>query len=137
MKVVSACLAGIKCSWDGKDLSCQKVIDMVKLGDAIPICPELLGGLQTPRDPSEQKGRRVFTKNEVDVTAQFERGATETLRVARQVNCAEAILKSNSASCGSGKIYDGTFSGKLIDGDGVTAKLLKENGIKVISEKDL
>ncbi len=78
-----------------------------------------------------------FLQKKRDVTAQFERGALEVLRVAKQINCTEAILKANSPSCGSGKIYDGTFSGKLIDGDGVTTKLLKQNGIKVITENDL
>ena len=137
MKLVSACLAGIKCRYDGEARPCQKVIDMVKRGDAIPICPEQLGGLDTPRDPAEQQGPKVFTKEGRDVTAQFERGALEVLRIAKQINCTDAILKSKSPSCGCGKVFDGTFSGKLIDGDGVTAKLLKQSGIKVITENDI
>jgi len=136
MKIVSACLVGIKCRWDGKAKPCQKVIDLVKQGKAIFVCPEQLGGLTTPRIPAEQKNNKVFTKEGKDVTVQFKKGAEEALKIAKLENCNEAILKSKSPSCGSGKIYDGTFSGKLIDGDGVFAKLLKKNGIKVISEED-
>jgi len=137
MKIVSACLAGIKCRWDREARPCQKVVELVKQGKAIPICPEQLGGLTTPRTPAEQKDNKVFTKTGEDVTTQFERGAEEALKIALLANCDEAIIKSKSPSCGSGKIYDGTFSGKLIDGDGVFAKILKKNNIKVFSEKDI
>lgn len=137
MKIVSACLAGIKCRWDGEARPCQKVIELIKQGKAIPVCPEQLGGLTTPRFPAEQKGDRVFTKSKEDVTAQFKKGAKEALKVALLANCDEAIIKSKSPSCGSGKVYDGTFSGKLIDGDGVFAKILKKNNIKVFSENDI
>jgi len=136
MKIVSACLAGIKCRWDGEARPCQKVIELVKQGKAIPVCPEQLGGLTTPRTPAEQKNNKVFTKDGKDVTAQFERGAEEALKIAKLVNCDEAILKAKSPSCGSGKVYDGTFSGKLIDGDGVFAKILKKNNIKVFTENE-
>jgi len=137
MKVVSACLAGIKCRWDGDAKPCQKVIELVKQGEAIPICPEQLGGLSTPRMSAEQKGNKVFTKNGQDVTAEFVMGAKESLKIAKSVKCTEAILKSKSPSCGSGKVYDGTFSGNLIDGDGVTAKLFKKNKIKVLTEDEI
>ena len=137
MKIVSACLAGIKCRWDGQAKPCQEVIDLVKQGKAIPVCPEQLGGLSTPRTPAEQKEDRVFTKTGEDVTAQFEKGAKEALKIALLTNCDEAIIKSKSPSCGSGKVYDGTFSGKLVDGDGVFAKILKKNNIKVSSENDI
>jgi len=137
MKIVSACLAGIKCRWDGESKPCQKVVDLVKEGKAIPVCPEQLGGLTTPRIPAEQRGKKVFTKDGKDVTSQFDRGAEETLKIARLSGCKEAILKSKSPSCGSGKVYDGTFSGNLIDGDGVTANLLKKNNIKVITEDEI
>ena len=137
MKIVSACLAGIKCKWDGKAKPCQKVIQLVGQGKAIPVCPEQLGGLTTPRFPAEQRGNKVFTKGEKDVTIQFKRGAKEALKIAKLANCNEAILKSKSPSCGSGKIYDGTFSGKLIDGDGVFAKILKNNNIKVFTEEEI
>jgi len=137
MKLVSACLAGKKCRWNGESRPCQKVIDLVKQGKAIPVCPEQLGGLITPRLPAEQNGNKVFTKEGEDVTLQFNKGAEEVLKIAKSINCCEAILKSKSPSCGSGKIYDGTFSGKLIKGDGVTAKLLKKNNIKVLTEEEI
>jgi len=137
MKIVSACLAGIKCKWDGKSKSCQKVIELVRQGKAIPVCPEQLGGLTTPRAPAEQTGNKVFTKDGEDVTVQFEKGAKEALKIAKLANCNEVILKSKSPSCGSGKIYDGTFSGKLIDGDGVFVKILKKNNIKVLTEDEI
>ena len=135
MKIVSACLAGINCRWDGESRPCKKVIELIKQGKAIPVCPEQLGGLTTPRIPQEQKGEKVFRKDGIEVTKEFNQGAQETLKIAKIFNCKEAILKSKSPSCGSGKIYDGTFSGTLIKGNGVTAKLLKENGIKIINEE--
>jgi len=136
MKLVSACLAGVKCRWNGQSKPCQKVIELVKKGKAILICPEQLGGLPTPRTPSEQRGDKVFTKDGKDVTAEFEKGAEEALKIAKLANCKEAILKSKSPSCGSGKVYDGTFSGVLVDGDGVFSALLKKNGIKVLTEDE-
>ncbi len=137
MKVVSACLAGIKCKYNGKAKPCQKVIDLVKAGKALPLCPEQLGGLTTPRSPAEQKEGRVYTKSGEDVTTQFERGAEEALKIAKLMNCNEAILKSKSPSCGSGKVYDGTFSGRLVEGNGVLAKVLKDNGIEVLTEDQI
>lgn len=137
MKIVSACLAGIKCRWDGETRPCEKIVKLVKQGKAIPVCPEQLGGLSTPRIPSEQKGDKVFARNGKEVTAEFQKGAEEALKIAKLVNCDEAILKSKSPSCGSNKIYDGTFSGKLINGDGVFVKILKKNNIKVITEKEI
>ncbi len=137
MKIVSACLIGIRCRWDGNKKPCKKVVDLVKKGEAIPVCPEQLGGLSTPREPAEQKGNKVFTKTEEDVTAQFEKGAKEALKIAKLAGCKEAIIKAKSPSCGSCKVYDGTFSGKLIDGDGVFSKILKENNIKVFTEDEV
>ncbi len=137
MKIVSACLAGINCRWDGEARPCQKVVDLVKQGKAIPVCPEQLGGLTTPRTPAEQKNDKVFTKTGEDVTYQFEKGAEEAVKIALLANCDEAVIKSKSPSCGCGKVYDGTFSGKLIYGDGVFAKILKKNNIKVYSENDI
>ncbi|MDD5625987.1 MAG: DUF523 domain-containing protein [Patescibacteria group bacterium] len=137
MKIVSACLVGIKCRWDGDSRPCPKVIDLMKRGKAIPICPEQLGGLTTPRFPAEQKGNKVFRKNKKDVTMEFKRGAEIGLKLAQMVNCKQAILKSKSPSCGSGEIPDGTFSGKLIKGDGVFAALLKKHKIKVLTEKEI
>ena len=137
MIIVSACLAGIYCKWDGGSNPCNKVIEMVKIGVALPVCPEQLGGLPTPRIPCEQIGNKVISKVGIDVTDNFERGAYEALRIAQMVKCKKAILKANSPSCGHGMIYDGFFSGKLIQGDGVFVKLLKKNNIEVSSENDI
>jgi len=137
MIIVSACLAGINCRWDGQARPSLKVIKLVKQGKAIPVCPEQLGGLTTPRTPAEQKGNKVFTKDGKDVTSQFKRGANEALKIAKLANCQGAILKAKSPSCGCGKIYDGSFCGKLIKGDGVFAKLLKKNKIKVFTEEEI
>ena len=137
MIIVSACLAGIKCRWDGEARPCQRVIDLVKEGKAIPVCPEQLGGLTTPRIPSEQKGKNCFTKDGKDVTLQFERGAQEALKIALLTKCDKAIFKSKSPSCGIGKVYDGTFSNHLITGEGITAKLFKQNGIKILTEEEI
>lgn len=136
MKIVSACLAGIKCRIDGGAKPCQNVIELVRQGKAIPVCPEQLGGLPTPRTPSEQKKDRIVAKDGKDVTFNFEKGAEEALKIALLAGCKEAILKSKSPSCGSGKVYDGTFSGRLINGDGVFVKLLKKNNIYVRSENE-
>lgn len=137
MKIVSACLAGINCDYKGGSRSCPKVIELVKQGKAIPVCPEQLGGLTTPRTAAEQSGDKVITKDGEDVTAQFVSGAEESLKIAKMVDCDGAILKSKSPSCGSGKVYDGTFSKTLIDGDGTFAKLLKENDIEVLTEDEI
>jgi len=137
MIIVSACLAGINCKWNGKSSPCSKVIKLVKKGKAIPVCAEQLGGLTTPRMPAEQRKVKVFRKDGVDVTAEFKKGAKEVLNIAKMYKCKKAILKSNSPSCGSGKIYDGAFSGKLIVGDGVLVKLLKKNNIKVYTEEEI
>ncbi|MFO7895945.1 MAG: DUF523 domain-containing protein [Candidatus Cloacimonadales bacterium] len=137
MILVSACLAGIKCRYDGKDNKSEYVIDLVRKGQALPVCPEQLGGLPTPRLPAEQAGGEVITAAGDDYTAAFQKGAEETLRLAQLSGAERAILKQRSPSCGSTKIYDGNFRGKVIAGQGITAKLLAENGIAIISEEDL
>jgi len=137
MIIVSACLAGIKCTYLGDDNSHPEVVELVRKGLALPICPEQLGGLPTPRIPAEIQSRKVINKNGENVTPNFQKGAEETLRIAKLVNCKKAILKANSPSCGFGKIYDGSFSGKLIVGNGITTELLMKNGIEIITDKDL
>ena len=137
VKIVSACLAGINCKYDGKNSANEKVIRLVKEGKAIPVCPEQLGGLSTPRESMEIRNGKVFIASGADVTRQMRRGAEETLKIARLVGAKEAILKSRSPSCGKGRIYDGSFSKKLVEGNGVTAELLLRNGIKVVSEKEI
>ncbi|TKJ44790.1 hypothetical protein CEE34_10780 [Candidatus Aerophobetes bacterium Ae_b3a] len=148
MKIVSACLLGTKCAWDGKDrYRNKKVIELLGEETLIPLCPEQLGGLATPRVLQEiEKGNgddvldgRSRVKNKIgqDVTRQFIRGAKEALKIAKQYNIKEFIAKSRSPSCGCGSIYDGSFSKRLIKGDGVTVALFKRNGIKVISENNI
>ena len=138
VKLVSACLIGIKCCYDGESKINKKCFELFKRGKLIPVCPEQLGGLPTPRAKSEiQKNGKILTKSGKDVTDNFIKGAKETLKLTKLLGVKEAILKSKSPSCGCGKIYDGTFSGKLIKGDGVTVALLKKNEIIVITEAGL
>lgn len=133
MIIVSACLAGYRCRYDGKIIPDAEIVALVKQGGAIPVCPEMMGGLPCPRVPAERTadGRRVVTKDGGDVTDAYQRGAEETLRIARLYGCEHAILKARSPSCGCGQIYDGSFSGALRDGSGVAAALLTEYGISV------
>lgn len=137
MKLCSACLLGIKCKYNGKSNRNDKVIRLSKKEILIPVCPEQLGGLPTPRIPSEQKGNKVISKKGKDVTKNFQRGAKQALKLAKLFNIKEAIFKQRSPSCGCGQIHDGSFSGKIIKGDGVTTKLFKKHGIKVKTEEDL
>ena len=134
--LVSACLLGVPCRYDGAGQSDERIVALAKSHHLIPVCPEQLGGLPTPRPSAERSGTRVLTRDDRDVTAPFTRGAEETLRLARLFSCRIAILKANSPSCGSGQIYDGCFCGRLIPGDGLTAALLKQDGLTVLSEKD-
>jgi len=130
-------LLGVNCRYDGKSAANKKVIALLKKEILIPVCPEQLGGLPTPREPVELKGNRALTKSGKDLTENFIRGAKEVLMLAKLFNIKEAILKQGSPSCGCGRIYDGTFSGRTVKGYGITAALLIENGIKVISEENL
>jgi len=135
--IVSACLAGIFCRYNGAIQPHETIIELVSQGQAIPFCPEVHGGLSTPRAPCEIQGNKVVDSDGADRTEAFQRGAEEGLRLARLVGSNEAILKSRSPSCGSGEIYDGTFSSTPVPGDGLFAKLLKENGFIVRTEEDL
>lgn len=137
MIIVSACLADVHCRYDGGAKPCSAVIRLVAEGKAVPVCPEQMGGLTTPRLPAEQIGDKVFRKDGADVTSEFNRGAQEALKIARLVGATTAVLKARSPSCGSGKIYDGSFSGRLIDGDGVFTKLCKKIGVIVKTEEDI
>lgn len=140
MKIlVSACLLGKPCRYDGRSKPCEKVIELARRDDVeiIEICPEQFGGLPTPRVPSEKVGDRVISKDGKDVTEFFEKGAKKALAIAKENSCDYAILKSLSPSCSVCGIYDGSFSGKVVDGMGVTAKLFAENGIKVVSENEI
>ena len=135
--LVSRCLAGYRCRYDGGGCLNEKVAKLAKEYELIPVCPEEEGGLPTPRTPSEIHGGRVITRGGRDVTAEYKVGARAALSASEE-NCVEfAVLKARSPSCGSGKIYDGSFTGRLTDGDGITAALLKRNGFRVISEEEL
>jgi uncharacterized protein YbbK (DUF523 family) len=136
MILVSSCLAGINCRYNGKNSVNDYVVYLVTSGDAVMVCPEQLGGLSTPREPCEIYKDRIISKSGKDLTELFEKGAEKALEIALNYKCKTAILKSNSPSCGSGLIYDRTFSDKLIEGDGILTKLLKENNIKVFNEQN-
>ncbi len=133
MIIVSACLAGVKCRYDGQGVENERVVELVRSGEALPVCPEQLGGLPTPRPCCEIRDGGVFSVHGVDVTGNFLRGAQEALRIAELCKAEKAILKSFSPSCGCGEIYDGSFSGKRVEGDGLFAIMLKEKGIRVES----
>lgn len=135
--LISACLLGVNCRYNGTSKTIPELEELMSMHNLIPVCPEQLGGLSTPRSPAEVKGDFVFSKDGIDVTEEFIKGAEETLKIANIYNCKYAILKERSPSCGSGKMYDGTFSKTIIDGDGITANLLKQNGIKVIGESEI
>lgn len=141
MILVSACLVGINCKYSGGNNYNQKIFDLVKEGKAIPICPEQLGGLNTPRKPVELKvinGKRYAIDNEgKDFTENFERGALEVLKLAKNLNINKAILQPRSPSCGVNKIYSGNFDNKLVDGNGILAELLKQNGIDVLTPNEI
>ena len=131
--VISACLLGVCCRYDGASKAHPLAEALAQRHTLIPVCPEQLGGLSTPRPPAERRGDRVMTERG-DVTEQYRRGAEETLRLYRLLGCEAAVLKERSPSCGHGQIYDGTFSGALTAGDGVTAELLAANGVAVYGE---
>ena len=137
--LISACLAGINCKFNGENnLLDSGILDEIsKKYHLLFICPEVFGGLSTPREPAEIKGGLVVTKTAKDVSENFKFGAEICLKIAKLNGCKKAILKARSPSCGSGQIYDGSFSKKLVFGDGVAAKLLKENGILVFSEDEI
>ena len=139
--LVSACLFGMSCKYDGGNNLSEKVRELKDDYTLILVCPEQLGGLDTPRLPSEiqldaDDNRRVINKDGEDVTDAFVKGSEIALNIAKVHECKLAIMKENSPSCGVHKIYDGTFSGQLIDGSGISSQLLMDNGIKVISEND-
>ena len=132
--LVSACLLGVSCRYDGKSKPNENVIALKDRYNLIPVCPEIMGGLPTPRTASEIQGSQVVMGDGKNVTKEYRKGAEEVLKLCRLFGCKRAVLKEKSPSCGCGKVYDGTFSGKLIDGNGITAKLLMENGIEVFGE---
>lgn len=137
--LVSACLLGTPCRYDGAAKPHQGTMALQQRGyELIPVCPEVLGGLSTPRPPAErQKDGRIINREGQDVTVQYNAGAQAALDLARREGCTLAVLKARSPSCGRGEIYDGTFSGTLVSGDGAAAALLTRNGIRVLREDEI
>ena len=135
--LVSACLLGIDCRYDGGNCYKEEILELRNYFNFIPICPEQLGGLKTPRMPGEIKGNKVISKIDEDYSDNYSKGANNALKIALMNNCKYALLKQKSPSCGNGKIYDGSFSGKIIEGDGKTTELLKENGIICFNEEEI
>ena len=146
MKLVSACLCGINCKYNGGNNLRPYFRELLSTGQIVPVCPEQLGGLTTPRIPCELTGgtgedvlagqARACTRKGVDVTDELIRGAQEALNIAITAGVKVAILQSRSPSCGKGFIYDGTFSGQMIKGDGVTSALLEQHGIQIWNEQE-
>ena len=132
--LISACLLGLSCRYDGDSKPHPLAEELARRHQLVPVCPEQLGGLPTPRPPAERRGDRVVTRAGGDVTAQYRRGAEETWKLCRLLDCQAAVLKERSPSCGSGEIYDGTFTGTRISGDGVTAETLRAQGIQIVGE---
>lgn len=135
--LVSACLLGVNCRYDGTGMLREDLRKAMDQFHFIPVCPEQLGGLMTPRDSAERVGSKIITKTGEDVTGNFIQGAKEVLNLANIYQCKYAILKERSPSCGHGRIYDGTFSGTFIEGDGIATEMLQQQGITVIGENEI
>lgn len=132
--LVSACLMGFRCRYDGgaQRLDCLDALRERHV--LVPVCPEVMGGLPTPREPSEIRSGRVVTRDGRDMTEAFARGAREAEKIALACGCQCALLKERSPSCGLGRVYDGTFTGTLTRGDGLCARLLSQRGLRVLGE---
>lgn len=135
--LISECLCGVPCRYDGKDNYIDKIEVLKEYYELVPVCPEVLGGLSTPRDPAERQGNRICTANGTDVTAEFLRGAQLTVDIALKHGCKEALMKAKSPSCGYKRIYDGTFSRSLTDGHGCTIEALLEKNLRIYTEDDI
>ena len=135
--LISACLLGENCRYTGGNSYTPGIEKLKERFELLPVCPEAFGGLQSPRAPSERVGDKVLSRSGEDVTEAFRRGAEKALEIALAHGAARAVLKERSPSCGSGAIYDGSFSGAIVPGDGVAAELLKRHGITVLGESRL
>jgi uncharacterized protein YbbK (DUF523 family) len=135
MIVVSACLVGVDCRYNGVSVHCEKAERLYKEGRALPVCPEMLAGFSSPRMPGEIRDGRVYNSDGTDATEAYMRGARIAYDVVLSAECTVAVLKSKSPTCGCGKIYDGTFSSKMIDGDGVFVALLRKKGLTLYTEE--
>jgi uncharacterized protein YbbK (DUF523 family) len=133
MKIlVSACLLGVPCRYDGHSVENEAVMALAKTHTLVPFCPEIYGGLATPREPAEIRDGHVVTKSGADVTACYEKGAAQALCMVQLLACDCAVVQDRSPSCGYGTIHDGSFTGALTEGDGVTVALLRKNGLRVL-----
>ena len=137
MIIVSGCLVGRPCKYNGGNNYNAKLVEFLQDKDFVLVCPETAGGLTSPRAPAEIRAGQVIDSNGVNRTESFKCGAAKVLAKAKKYNADLCILKESSPSCGVHIVYDGTFSGRKIEGQGITTKLLQENNFKVISEKDL
>ena len=138
--LISACILGVSCRYDGKSKPCivdEKLDKLISKYELVPFCPEIYGGLPTPRTPSERIGGEVYMKDGRCVTENYKKGSFEALALCRAMGITKALLKEKSPSCGKGKIYDGSFTGTLIDGNGVAAEHLLENGVAVFGESEI
>lgn len=137
MKIgVSACLLGKNVKYNGKNNFSSKLVDMLKDAEVIEICPEVLGGLPIPRDPAEIVDGEVINNKGISVDSEFRKGAQKALEIIKKEGVELVVLQSRSPSCGKGKIYDGTFSSNLIDGDGIFVRLLKKEGLRPVDIED-
>jgi uncharacterized protein YbbK (DUF523 family) len=137
--LISACLVGESCRYDAGHNRVDGLAKLLALGKAIAVCPEVAGGLPVPREPSEIRvdtsgDTRVITSSGKDVTHAFKKGAEKALEEAAKWGITQAILKSHSPSCGYGRIPDGSFSGRLVDGNGIAAELLQRRGVRIFNE---
>ena len=138
MKIlVSSCLLGENCRYKGDNCKNEKVLALKGEHELIGVCPEVMGGLSTPRAPSERVGDKVLSSEGKDVTESYRAGAEAALEIAKREKVDYCIFKAKSPSCGCGKIYDGTFSGKLVEGNGVTSELFLKNGFSIKTEESL
>ena len=135
--IVSACLLGVPCRYDGKSKPENDVIALKDRYELVPVCAEILGGLPIPRVGAEIVGDKVLRSDGIDVTYEYHKGANDVLKIAKEHGCKIAILKSKSPSCGKGKIYDGTYTRTLIDGNGILTDRLLKNNIEVYTETEI
>lgn len=136
MIVVSACLIGLNCRYDGSSCLFEGAVEVVRMGLAVPLCPEQLGGLPTPRLPCEIKGNKVVNLNGLDMTGFFDKGVKESLHIVDMLDVKVALLKEKSPSCGVSWVYDGSFSGSLRRGQGFFASALSDRGVTLFSENN-
>ncbi|MDU2441795.1 MAG: DUF523 domain-containing protein [Veillonella sp.] len=135
--LISECLFGVHCRYDGKDNYIETIEALKEYYELVPVCPEVLGGLSTPRDPAERQGERICTVNGADVTDEFVRGAQLTVDIALKYGCKQALMKAKSPSCGYKRIYDGTFTRTMKNGHGCTVEALLEKNITIYTENDI